>query len=147
MDYKAFTCKFQCPGCLLGDNPDSCDVYEVDSTPGYKNTGCKNHTLGTQVGPYRFALGLPVGFNRPGFNDNESHRRRVLMRFWQVGEQPKWNKLNIAVWALEKDDFLFVRTYMPRIDVSVVDVIHKGKMSILSDQNVLDVAEFQDEID
>lgn len=56
-----------------------------------------------------------------------------------------WSRFNVAVWAMERDGFLFVRTYMPRVDVTVVDVIEGGTLALVPD--AVNVGEFVDEID
>lgn len=44
-----------------------------------------------------------------------------------------------------RDGFLFVRTFLPRINVSYVDVIEHGIMEMVP--NAIDISEFIDEID
>ena len=46
---------------------------------------------------------------------------------------------------MEKDGFLFVRTYCPRTNVNFIGVIESGALKLVPD--AVDVAEFIDEID
>lgn len=62
------------------------------------------------------------------------------------GGRTDWNDLNIPVWAMEEDGFLFVRTYMPRINMGATDIIEGGKREELC-PNAIDVREFCEEID
>lgn len=54
-------------------------------------------------------------------------------------------KLNVAVWAMEHEGALFVRTYSPRVDAGTVDVIPGGTLAMAP--GAINVAEFADEID
>lgn len=53
--------------------------------------------------------------------------------------------MNVAVWAMEKDGFLFVRTYIPRINVGFVDVVDGGTMDMVP--NAINASEFYEDID
>jgi hypothetical protein len=123
---------------------------------------CKRHVLGTWMPPIgSIALGLPKGFNRAGYEfkggDAPAKRNRMLIRLWVKGTQPDWDNCNVPVWAMngeasEDDDhhgFLFVRTYMPRVDRSCVDVIEDCDVKAVLDLGLgtLDVGTFYDEID
>jgi hypothetical protein len=100
--------------------------------------------LGTFIlGISHIALGLPRGFCRPG--PNEGIKNKMAIRLWTDGKHPSWNNLNVAVWAMEKDGTLFVRTYSPRINYAFVDVIDGGTLSLCP--SAINVAEFIDEID
>jgi hypothetical protein len=68
-----------------------------------------------------------------------------LIRFWLKGTHPDWDNLNVPIWALEKDGYLFVRTYMPRINDSFVDVVEEGLLGLCP--TAIDVSKFYDEID
>lgn len=110
--------KFQCPGCVNGPSPETCPQYEAD------HQSCKGHVVGTLIlGVGHVALGLPKGFNRVTKTENPHSHIRL---FPKDSSHWGWDKLNVAVWALEQDGFLFVRTYCPRIDVTYVDVF-EGK--------------------
>lgn len=137
--------EFVCAGCV--GSPGECyEPLDGGNAYGY---GCGRHVLGTFGFPMgHFALGLPKGFNRPGPNDNRDKTRNTMMiRLWPVdeGKIPEWNHLNVPVWAMERDGFLFVRTYMPRINDTAVDVIEGGTMEFVPD--AIDVAAFIEEID
>ncbi len=108
--------------------------------------------MGTMMGVGNsIALGLPCGFNKPGIaydnSGKEPPRARNTMdiRFWLKGKHPDWDDLNLPVWALEKDGFLFVRTFAPRINVCWVDVIQAGELKLVP--KAIDVSKFIDQID
>lgn len=143
--------QFQCPGCGSGGDTD-CGQFEMEDSYGF---WCKSHVLGTSLlGGPRFALGMPVGFNKPprilrttrGLQQARIDDDCVMsIRFWVGGEKPEWNHLNIPVWAMEQDGFLFVRTVAPRIGQVTVDVIEGGTLAMCP--QALDVSEFASEID
>ncbi len=146
--YVALIEEFQCPGCVCGSNT-SCGKFEILDKDSNR---CNGHVLGTMLGlGNSVALGLPRGFNKPGLTyDNlgkEPPRARNTMdiRFWLKGEHPKWDDLNVPVWAMEKNGFLFVRTFAPRINICWVDVIQEGKMKLTP--KAIDVSSFSDQID
>lgn len=133
--------KFQCPGCVCGGDT-NCDSYNYDPC----ELRCVSHVLGTQLGPGNIiALGMPKGFNRPGFREDGTAKNRMNIRLWETGTRPRWDKLNVPVWAIVKDSFLFVRTFAPRIDCTWVDVIKNGSLDMCP--NAVNVAEFINEID
>ncbi len=146
--YKEMIEEFQCPGCVCGSDT-LCGNFEIIN----KDTNrCENHVLGTMIGfGNSVALGLPCGFNKPGIaHDNSGKepptaRNTMDIRFWLKGNYPEWNHLNVAVWALEKEGFLFVRTFAPRINICWVDVIQGGGLKLVP--NAIDVSTFIDEID
>lgn len=128
--------KFQCPGCVCGSNT-HCGEYNYDKDERM----CTSHVLGTHVGlGNRIALGLPKGFNKPSFNCQD-----MDIRLFKKGDSPKWNNLNVPVWAMEKDGYLFVRTFAPRVNSSWVDVINGGTIQMTP--NAINVSEFIEEID
>ena len=139
--------EFQCPGCVSGFDTD-CGAYKWSQE---EETGgmCEGHVLGTMVGLGNFvALGLPRGFNKPGYNlDAQPPRVRAKMeiRLWIKGSKPAWDFLNVPVWYMVRDGALFVRTFMPRLNRGVVDVIDEGTADLVP--NALDGGEFFDEID
>jgi hypothetical protein len=96
-----------------------------------------------------FALGLPKGFNKVGYAGNglsDSQRNNtMLIRCWLENSRPEWDDLNVAVWALEQEGFLFVRTYQPRINFAAVDIIENGALSLVP--QAINVGSFIDEID
>lgn len=138
--------KFQCPGCVCGSDR-NCGEYN----PCHERGGvyCSGHVLGTIIsGAGHIALGLPRGFCRPGpsLESGLSISSAVMsIRLWTAGTSPKWDRFNIAVWALARDGYLFVRTYAPRVNWTWVDVVHGG---VLSDcPGAIDVSEFYDDMD
>ena len=112
-------------------------------------------TVGTEVGGYRcekhhpatmmlgfgkLALGLPKGFHRLG-------KCGFDMRLFEKPEDAKdlWDHLNVPVWAMEKDGYLFVRTYAPRVNETWVDVVKEGTLGLVP--KAINVGEFFDDID
>jgi len=89
-------------------------------------------------------LGLPKGFCRvSGHKDKSEAHVRIFLK---EGYDAHWdNRFNIPVWAMEQDGFLFVRTFMPRVDITVVDVIEGGTLALVP--GAVNVGEFIDEID
>lgn len=133
--------EFQCPGCVLGGNT-QCGKYVWDD----RELRCSSHVLGTMVGLGNpVALGLPKGFCKPGWNDDGRQRNKIAVRLFPQGEIPVWDRLNVPVWAMEQNGFLFARTFAPRIDFTWVDVIEGGTLAMCP--NAINVAEFIDEID
>lgn len=140
--------KFQCPGCVWGHDT-QCERFVMDD----HGHSCTSHVNGTSIGlgPLSsIALGLPKGFCKAGYvgpepNHPDARQNRMWIRLWAEGEQPEWDKFNVPVWAMEKDDHLFVRTYLPRINVTAVDVVEQGTLGLVP--NAIDVGEFYDEID
>lgn len=122
--------KFQCPGCVAGSDTD-CGAYRFSAT----EQRCVKHVLGTiKAGAGSFALGLPTGFCKSGWNqhgEKPESKNTINVRLWLKGAVPKWDLYNIPVWALEKDGFLFVRTYAPRSDFSWVDVVEAGSLALV----------------
>ncbi len=136
--------QFQCPGCVCGDNT-SCSEYKYSED----DRRCMGHVLGTMISlGNTIALGLPKGFNKPGINwEHKPLRARntIDVRLWPEGEVFGWDKLNVAVWAMEADGYLFVRTFAPRVNLSWVDVIESGTLAMVP--GAIDVLVFLNEID
>jgi len=146
--FKQMVEEFQCPGCVCGMDV-HCGSYKV-SREGEKGGGaCKGHVLGTMMGlGNSIALGLPRGFDKPGYDYYAKPPRaknRMTIRLWPNGTKPDWDHLNVPVWFLEKDGTLFVRTFMPRINHGVVDVVDGGTSGMVP--HAINVAVFLDEID
>ena len=72
-------------------------------------------------------------------------KNKIDIRLWPGGTKLDWDKLNVPVWAMVKDGFLFVRTFAPRINRTWIDVIEHGTMDMVP--NAINVSEFIDEID
>ena len=139
--------KFMCPGCINGLSTKTCSSFELDANAISEQygTGCKNHHPGTSIGlTFKLNLGLPKGFNHVSVLD-KSFRSTSNIRLHSDSSTFHPDKLNMAVWAMEKDGYLFVRTYCPRIDVSYVDVIKDATLDLVP--NVIDVNTFIEEID
>ena len=133
--------KFQCPGCVLGYCT-GCGDFNYDE----REMRCTSHCLGTAIGAPNnlVALGLPRGFNKPGWNGDDV-RSTIDIRLWPDGTHPAWDRLNVPVWAMEQDGYLFVRTFAPRVNLSWVDVIKDRTIALVP--QAIDVKEFIDEID
>ena len=137
--------EFQCPGCVCGNDPADCTAYKPATDSGFR---CEGHVLGTIIMPMpgNIALGLPKGFNRPGWEYIAKRpSNQMLIRLWTEGTHPDWDHFNVAVWALEKDGFLFVRTYMPRVNRTAVDIIEKGTRALCP--TAVNVNEFYEGMD
>lgn len=139
--------EFQCPGCVCGGQIKDCDAFTLErGSEGFNWFRCSGHVAGTRMYPGgRFVLGLPKGFCKVGELDKEAHGATTNIRLWRKGTKPVWDRCNVPVWAMEKD-FLFVRTYMPRVNIATVEVIEGGRRAELCPQSI-DVAEFLGEID
>jgi hypothetical protein len=133
---------FQCPGCVCGSDT-TCGRFKLEDDYGQH---CAAHVLGTSIlGVGTFALGLPKGFNRSGVDPvTKMPLSRMNIRLYETGA-PEWDHLNVPVWALEREGFLFVRTYSPRVNKTIVHVIKGGALALVP--NALDVAKFEDQID
>lgn len=150
-DAKSMIKEFQCPGCVCGCDPDDCSAYDPKSVDGA--AWCDGHVCGTTMMPGgTIALGLPKGFCKTGVEidhydrtgKKKRGRNKIDIRLW-ADAAPKWDRLNVPVWALEQDGYLFVRTFMPRINSSYVEVIKGGTMALVP--QAINVAEFIEEID
>ena len=88
-----------------------------------------------------------------GTNEKFSHRtilkneivldienRNTNIRLLTKADKNKYNFINIPIWAMEKDGYLFVRVYCPRINYGYVDIIKDGKHQEIcpEDKNVKD---------
>ena len=155
-EQKAMVEEFQCPGCTCGLNTGECDQFDFTN----QETGCwcLGHSAGTMLGVpgsgfMKFALGLPTGFNRvgtiqTGSEDEKDRNRRRSTNIRLTVEPPEetpYDDVNVPVWAMEKNGFLFVRVMCPRINYNYVDVFKGGKFEIIC-PNAINVANFADEI-
>lgn len=146
--------EFQCPGCVNGHEPKSCQAFNLIENQGCTGSRCTNHSPGTNMlGLGRIALGLPKGFNRyglfPGKSDSiaDAIDGQMIVRLWDK-QVPKYNHYNIPVWRLERNGFLFVRAFHPRLNASAVDVVQLGnnKVEEIAGQ-ALDAGKFFEEYD
>jgi hypothetical protein len=145
--------KFQCPGCTCGYKTTDCESFRFEEWHG---TGCqcKSHSAGTFIsGVGKIAIGLPRGFDhvgtiKTGFEseNNETHRSTNIRLIIDPSKKSKYDHLNVPVWAIEGDGYLFVRVISPRINYTYVDIIKGGKFNEIC-PNAINVAEFVDEID
>lgn len=143
-DQKKMVETFQCPGCVCGSDTE-CGKFKPDLSYGAM---CKGHVLGTSMsGAGHIALGLPKGFNRSGLDPSHpiGTSNTMNIRLWTKGTKPEWDKFNVAVWALEHEGHLFVRTLLPRRNWSYVDVIEGGTLAMTP--HAINVGEFFDDID
>lgn len=133
--------EFQCPGCVAGMDV-KCGAFKLHAQYGFT---CLGHVPGTvKMGGGSFCLGLPKGFDKVG-DAREKITKEPYIRLWGKGTKPDWDKLNVAVWAQEKEGYLYVRTFSPRINKTYVDVIAGGTMAMVP--GAVDVADFKGEID
>jgi hypothetical protein len=133
--------RFQCPGCAFGTAPKECLKFRLRADQGDAGFfSCEGHRPGTFLaGAGRLCLGLPKGFCRCGPGEFQV----PFIRFFR--KPPAWDRFNVPVWALERDGVLFVRTFLPRLNVAFVDVIVDGKIGDVP--GALDVSTFQDDMD
>ena len=143
-DVQEMISKFQCPGCTCGTAP--CNKCESYKPCGGLSWECENHSAGTMITHIgRIFLGLPRGFNHVGACEQGLHKYKII-RLWRVGTSPAWDYLNIPVWAMEQDGYLFVRTYCPRLNHGFVDIIEGGSLELMPPET-LNVMDFIGEID
>lgn len=141
--------EFQCPGCSCGIDPETCKRFDLasESWGFHSNSGfhyCKNWLPSTFFGGIgRVALGLPKGFCRIGVLDFE--KVTCYVRLHESPKDIRYNKLNVAVWAMVQDGYLFVRVFSPRINTTYVDIIKDGSLDLVP--NAINIAEFYEEID
>lgn len=135
--------EFQCPGCIVDDDTDCID-FEENGKAFWCNRHCPGIYVGLPSARGRIFLGMPNGFCRVGVGEYKKENGPCI-RLWLKETSPDWNDLNVPVWAMEKDGFLFVRTYMPRINNAYIDVIEEGKLALCP--NAIDVSKFYNEID
>jgi hypothetical protein len=129
---------FQCPGCVSGVDT-HCGAYKLEDTGAGKK--CANHCAGTICYPAgKIALGLPKGFNKVGVLVDKVSNIRLHLDSSSFTP----DNLNVAVWAMvvpyEGDNYLFVRTFCPRINYSYVDIILNASLSLVPNAiNVKDI--------
>lgn len=133
--------EFQCPGCMHGSDTE-CGSFKLhEETIGYNNSQmfrCAGHVPGTSIlGAGKFCLGFPKGFDKVG------EIGKPNIELYLKDEKPHWNHLNVPVWAIDKGGFVFVRTFMPRINKTSVLVWEEGKLP----EQAIDVSKFYDDID
>jgi len=104
---------YQCPGCVCGSD-----------TTCYKQGSyleCEKHVAGTRIYPNvgRILLGMPVGFNRYGSDENME-----LYIFPSMDSGWGFDKLNVPVWKYfdKKTDCTIVRGMSPRINTTWIHI-------------------------
>lgn len=152
--------KFQCPGCSLGCDTDCGSFRFENDKEGFQ---CGAWSPGTFIMPGgRLCLGLPTGFNKLGPVDLTKIRRYISMFASpeDISDEKvnptdifsgKYNKLNLPVWAMEKDGYLFVKVFSPRRNLPLIQIIKGGTFAMFdaytSIPKPINVAEFVDQID
>jgi len=138
---------FQCTGCVH-DNSVKCGEFEfVETTVG--GFFCKNHVpAAISSGEYVVLSGLPTGFNRIGAAGNHYIKQQSYIRMYDgdVESDAIWNTFNVPVWRMHKGGYFFVRTFMPRINVCVIDVF-KGDKDDQFFKGAIDVTELSEKMD
>ncbi len=128
--------KFLCPGCVVGSDT-KCGRYKAPDD----YHGCLSHCLGTRIMPGigLIALGMPKGFNRAWKFNEEGNKmleaHHPVIQLYPAPEKPQtFDWLNVPVWALEHEGFLFVRCMRPRISVVFDMIVEGGKAAEICPQ-------------
>jgi hypothetical protein len=128
--------KYLCPGCVAGSDT-KCGsfkkgLYGPESTEA--GIDCQGHVLGTVIfpAPGNISLGMPKGFNRPGWCQMEKRPHNGMSIFcWPKGTfipDDHFDDFNVPVWALEFEGDLFIRVAQPRSGMFSVFIIEEGKV-------------------
>ena len=147
--------EFICPGCVGGSDT-KCGKYTPSESGPWGD--CTEHVLGTiTMHAGNFALGLPKGFNKPGWcSMSERPHNKMNIRVWPDETADHlfndiWNHLNVPVWYLhdKEKDVLFVRTYCPRTNAAFVDIAETSDIPppLTKAEMPLNVAKFYSMID
>lgn len=119
--FKEVVEKFQCPGCTSGSDT-NCGAYKKSEY----GLSCETHSAGTiisGIGP--IYLGMPKGFDRVG---SKPSRLNNNIRIFKAEDMEMiFDTFNLPVWYQEIDGNLFVRTFMPRLGESYIDIFIDGK--------------------
>jgi hypothetical protein len=132
--------KFMCPGCVCGSSTsDGCFKEENFSL------ACGAHVAGTNIYPLvgNINLGLPNGFNRNGPIDKT--KLHSIIRLYETLPSNHYDKFNVPVWAMEYEGYLLVRVYLPRTNMTFVDVIMGARITDMP-LSTMNVSEFYEEI-
>jgi len=130
--------EYQCPGCVNGSDPQTCEKFKLFEQNLDNWFKCENHWPGTSVNGQQFHLGLPKPFALVKIVAERAEKfAEPFFRFFQKNKHPMYGTdfyygaRDIPVWALEQNGFLFVQVYSPRVKKTVVEIIEGGKISDL----------------
>ncbi len=155
--------EFQCSGCPCGSDPMTCSSFKLVESNG--SFTCGGWSPGTfLLGVGNIALGLPTGFNKMGTCMTKEHIRSgfFIVMFDSPDDIPQkngndgifdgwYNQLNVPVWAMEKDGFLFVKVLSPRKMEFRIEIIRGGTLDLFKNYEgspiPIDVSTFIDQID
>ncbi len=120
MEMNKFVKEYQCPGCVCG--PEEGCFKEMNC----KSISCEKHvagTMATDIG--KFFLGMPKGFNRIG------NQKELPINIYKTQADQKaqfsYNNFNVPVWKHKnKEGHIFIRGYMPRINMGFIHIILDG---------------------
>jgi len=141
--------QFLCPGCVCGGDT-TCGRYKRGNN-GFSADGyfdCEGHVLGTHIlGVGSIALGMPRGFQRPPRVKGIEHTNQMYIYLAPKGcPMPDLDKLNVPVWGMEKDGFLFLQVVSPRINYMRTFVL-EGRTFAELPPGVINVADFYEGMD
>jgi len=112
--------EIQCPGCMSGPDPKNCEKFKLKQHGQDCGFHCKGHKAGTRAFPgSMFFLGLVPGFNKDINNP-------IIRLHKRNGFKMKWDALNIPVWFKIQNGFMYVKTFLPRVNCIMIDVIEQG---------------------
>ncbi len=92
---------------------------------------------------------MPKGFCNVGdiSNNLTNEKRTHNIRLYSNPEDVyPYDRLNVPVWVMEHEGYLFIRGLSPRINMTFIDIVKDGKIKDIC-PNATDVSEFIDEID
>jgi len=85
--------KFQCPGCVYGEDTESCSEFNIV----YKS--CGKHVIGTSLFPGgSFMLAMPKGFNKAGVDIYGNSFNKVNIDFCADTDEILNDYLNVPMW-------------------------------------------------
>lgn len=109
---------YQCPGCVAGPNPNSCESFLQGPH------GCTGHRAGTFMFPAgQILLGLPRGFNRVGSTENPIY---LHINDAELDTFEWKSKFTVPTWKhLDEHGNTLMRVYLPRLNTGATHV-YKG---------------------
>jgi hypothetical protein len=114
--------KYQCPGCVNG-NDTKCGEFEKKR----EGFSCENHVAGTISNFGRkIYLGMPKGFDIVGTISEKGNN--IYIRD-SADVKNYFDPFNVPVWVIEDDGNLLVRTFVPRLNVSIINIFPGCKIS------------------